>query len=192
MSFESKVGIGALVSLAFLLVAMISSASAQDCEPRIIDDMDSTTDWNIFTDGDIGSSETVNSVPGSENFAAEMAFDIKKNGWVGITKWIEPENLSGTKGIQFNYKGSGVRNNLQLKLIDKDGTNFGVEWKGATVSDEWATIKVPYTKFSCLWCSEKKSLDLSNVEKIEFAVSNDGRPTGEGSVIIDNVLGMTC
>lgn len=195
MSLESKVGIGigAPIAMAFLLIALISNASAQNCQPRIIDNMDGTTDWNIFADGEKGSSVTLNSVPSSNNFAIEMAFDIKKDGWIGISKWIDPKNLSETKGIQFTYKGSGVRNNLQLKLIDKDGTNFGVVWNGATVADEWATIKVPYTDFSCLWCNEEKSLDVSNVEKIEFAIANqDGRPTGNGSVIIDDVLGMTC
>jgi hypothetical protein len=192
ISLEIKMGTGALTAMAFLILALVSNASAQNCEPRILDSMENATDWNTFTDGEIGSSITLNSIPGSKNFAIEMAFDIEKDGWIGISKSIDPETLSGTKEIQFTYKGSGVRNNLQLKLIDTDGTNFGVVWNGATAVDEWATIQVPYENLRCLWCKEMKSLNLDNVEKIEFAVSNDGRPTGEGNVIIDDVLGIIC
>jgi len=188
---DSRIRINARIVAVVFLIALISNAYGQDCEPKTIDSMDSTTNWNIFTDGQ-GSTLTLNSVPVNSSFAVEMAFDISNDGWIGITKWIDPEILSDTTGIQFTYKGSGVSDNLQLKLIDKSGTNFGAIWNGATAMPEWTTIKVPFKDFRCLWCNKPESLELSNIEKIEFAVSNDGRSAGKGSIIIDDVFGITC
>lgn len=186
---------GAMAAIILVLIEMIVSTSfAQDCEPKTISNMDSTTGWNIFTDGEKGSTIVLTSVPGVKNFGIEMAFDIKEEyGYVGISRRIEPDTLLGTTGIKFSYKGQGERENLEFKLKDTEGTYYWLKWNGATVVDDWITIEVPYSDIVCLSCTEKKNLDITKVERIEFAISNDaGRKPGNGSVVIDELMGLTC
>jgi hypothetical protein len=58
---------------------------------------------------------------------------------------------------------------------------------------------VPYGYFDCWWPQDsclryENELDLNNVRKIEFAISNkpeEGDVCGSGKVIIDDVQGIT-
>ena len=83
-------------------------------------------------------------------------------------------------------------------MIYEDTTTFAVEWHGATVADDWVSVKVPYSGFDCWWPADNclrhgNELDLEKVRKIEFAISNkpdDGDICGSGWVIIDDVQGI--
>ena len=163
----------------------------------IIDTMDSISGWR--TDKHEGSIN-IKSVPGRTGNAIEIAFDLKEWGYVWISKVINPEILSNKEGIRFFYKGSGEPNTIALKLVygDVDGTTFGVLWNSATVTDDWVTVEVPYGYFDCWWPQDSclrygNELDLNNVRKIEFAISNrpeEGDVCGSGKVIIDDVQGI--
>jgi len=171
--------------------------------PCIIDTMDSTSGWRTYED-DEGSSINIESIPGKTDRktdnAIEISYDLEEWGWVLISNIIDPEILSGTKGIKFFYKGSGEPNTIELKLIygDVGGTTFGVLWNRATVTDDWVSFEVPYTYFDCWWPEDNcllygNELDLDKVRKIEFAISNkpeDGDASGSGKVIIDDVQGI--
>jgi hypothetical protein len=166
----------------------------------IIDTMNSTSGWEIDKD-DKGSSINIKSVPGRTGNAIEIAYDLKEEGWVDITKKINPEILSGKEGLIFFYKGSGEPNTLELSLIygDVGSTIFGVSMDRATVTEDWVSIEVPYTFFNCWWPDDNclyygNKLDLKNVRKIEFSISNDPEADdvyGPGRLIIDDVQGIT-
>ena len=66
----------------------------------VIDTMDSTFGWETGND-DKGSSINIKSIPGRTGNAIEISYDLKEWGWVEIFKEINPEILSGTKGINF-------------------------------------------------------------------------------------------
>ncbi|MCK4347189.1 MAG: carboxypeptidase regulatory-like domain-containing protein, partial [Thermoplasmatales archaeon] len=167
--------------------------------PCIIDTMDSTSGWRTYKD-DKGSSINIKSISGRTDNAIEISYDLKEWGWLVISKKINPEILSEKEGIKFFYKGSGEPNTIELKLIygDVGGTTFGVLWNRATVADNWVSIEVPYSHFDCWWPDDNclrygNKLDLKNVRKIEFAISNkqeDGDMYGSGRVIIDDVQGI--
>jgi hypothetical protein len=117
-------------------------------------------------------------------------------GWVQISKQIDPKILSGYDGLRFYYKGRGRPNTIELKLIYEDGTTFGVRWHRQTVADNWVTLEALYSDIGCWWPANRcleygYRLDLEEVRKIEFAISNkEGDVYGSGWVIIDDVQGI--
>ena len=165
--------------------------------PCIIDPMESTMGWDTYKD-DKGSSMNIKSIHGRTDNAIKISYDLKEWGWLVISKKINPEKLSDKEGINFFYKGSGEPNTIELKLIYEDTTTFGVAWHKATVADNWVSIEVPYGDFECWWPDDNclrygNKLDLTNVRKIEFAISNKpegGDMYGSGRVIIDDVQGI--
>ncbi|MFY1112612.1 MAG: hypothetical protein AB3K77_13135 [Methanosarcinaceae archaeon] len=158
-------------------------------DENIIDTMDSTSCWLPF-DEKMGSTEKVNSVSGMENEAVEIAYNLKKNGFVGISKNIDSEKLVDAKGIRYHYKLSGEPNTIQVKLIDNDGAQFGTFSTQTKAVDEWTLVEVSFSNFDLWWPVSAKSLSLENIEKLEFVVANKpefGDSPGTGSVFIDEV-----
>lgn len=166
--------------------------------PLIIDTMDSTLEWEQYGD-DQGSSMILRSTAGMIDNAAEISFDLKANGYVGIAKEFYPGILSGTKAIKFSYNGSGAPNTIELKLLyapDSNGKSavFGASWHHITATNTWKTFEVPYTQFGC-WvetgCAIDETVDLTRVWKVDFAISNKlGDTPGIGIIAIDNVQGV--
>jgi uncharacterized repeat protein (TIGR01451 family) len=149
-----------------------------------IDTMDSISGWRRVQDN-MGSTINIESVPGRTDNGINISYDLKRGGWVLISKKIDPEiNLSKYSGVRFYYKGSGGPNTIELKLIYEDDTTFGVRWHRATVADNWVTREAPYSDYDL-------DLDLAKVKKIEFAISNSREDEyGSGWVIIDDVQGI--
>ena len=158
--------------------------------------MESTLYWKTYKY--TGSSINIKSVPGRTDNGIEISYDLEERGWVLISKEIYPKILSEYEGLRFYYKGSGEPNTIELKLIYEDTTTFGVVRNRATVADNWITLEVPYSHFDCWWPYDNclhygEKIDLENVRKIEFAISNkpeDGDVYGSGKVIIDDVQGI--
>ena len=77
----------------------------------LIDAMDNTTGWVTLGDNK-GSSISIKSVPGKKGYALEISYDLNENGWVGISKEIDPKVLSEIIGIEFSHNGIGRWNGL--------------------------------------------------------------------------------
>lgn len=182
--------------------------------PYSIDEMDKLLNWKpSFCDEQCGglngkSSITKSLVPGrtnDANGALEIYYDVRKNGYVIITKDLNPQILTGTKGVSFSYKGSGAPNTIELKLLlrypgDSEDTVFGVLWNQATdTSDNWVSVEALYDiNFTCWWpanlChNHDDKLDLTAVKRIDFAISNkpdNGDIAGTGKVAFDDLVGI--
>ncbi len=180
--------------------------------PHIIDTMDSLSGWKTSFCDDLcvgangSSSIDVSLVSGRTNNAIEISYDVKKYGWVVIEKDIKPSILSEITGISFYYRGGDVSNTpntIELKLMlryigDVDETVFGVLWYGATnAGTGWKLIEVPFGDFTCWWpdanCDKHEELDLTNVLRLSFAISNKPEyrdEDGIGEIAFDDVLGL--
>lgn len=163
----------------------------------IIDAMDSSEGWVTHQDKK-GSSISIKSTVGKKGKGLEISYDLVENGWVGISKDLDPNMLSGTTGLEFsNYAIFGEPNTIKLKMIYKDGTAFGVLWNNATLTDGWSTRKALYANFGCIRPADKceanmNKLDPKKVCKIEFNISNNpncGDELGSGTIIIDQIQG---
>jgi hypothetical protein len=114
---------------------------------------------------------------------------------VGISKQFPLGILNGTKAIGFCYQGSGQPNTLEIKVryapSDK-GAIFGVFLHRATdTNSQWICPEISYAQFVC-WegtgCNFGEPLDISKVQKVEFAISNKkGDAPGTGIVLLDDV-----
>ena len=103
----------------------------------------------------------------------------------------------------FSYKGSGEPNTLELKFCYDDNnsnsdqdTTFIRDFHASTnTSDQWNVVNVSRYEITCRWPKNmcrlyKNKLDLSSVDRIEFAISNnpdEGDIPGTGKIIIDDV-----
>ncbi len=201
--------ITAMVGLIAMLLANRSVLFPQpEATPvlAVIDAMDNLSSWKTYTDT-LGSTGHISPTSGMQGQALEFGFDLKQYGYVGAAKDINPDRLARAKGIKFFYRGSGVPNTIELKLVYGRGTVFSVPWHSITARDQWAPLEALYGDFKCWpdtgpqdvndpdYCPADKSLRLvlDKVARLDFAVSNkpeQGDQVGSGSVIIDDVTGM--
>ena len=189
------IGAGALGAI--LVIAVIVMRVLIPIRPSvIIDTMDSTSGWDIYATNP-GATVIVSSTPGKAGNALQVSFALNNDKWVGISRQLHPEILDGTKAIAFCYQGSGQPNTLEIKLIyapddQKQEAIFSVFRNHATdTHGQWVCLEIPYTEFSC-WidtgCSLGEPLDVSNVQKIDFAISSKkGDIPGTGTVLLDDV-----
>lgn len=157
--------------------------------------------WNTYqADGKGSSIESMKPVAGTD-CAIEISFDLKEDGWVAIYRKLSPQSLSRTRGIEFFYRGTGVTNTIELKLIDKHETVFESVWYNATATnDQRASWEALYSEFKCRKGSGRcqsdedvrtLTLNLKEVDRIDFAFSNKpdhGDVPGRGTVVIEEIL----
>lgn len=221
--YPSKVRDGAyvgLISIPSLLLGTFGlslllwpkETSTPVVDRNMIDTMDELSHWApSFCDpvcgGSYGPSAlVVSSVPGKTNNAVEIIYDLKKSGWVLITRNIDPnvdrKILSRTDGIGFAYKSAGTPITIELKLLlrypgDTEDTVFGASWKADT-GGNWTRVEARYDKdITCWWpdalCQKHGNLiELTALKRIDLAISNKlGDREGLGRVTFDDLVGIT-
>ena len=151
---------------------------------------------------DLGSIVNTENDIGLSGNAINISYDLKERGFVGIYRNIRQNELIGTQGIKFTYKGGGIPNTLELKMVydDSEGqdTTFQKMYPSATVTDGWINESVRYDEIPCVWPSEQcqrypEGLDINKVKTIDFAISNKpeyGDQFGSGWVVLDEVRGI--
>lgn len=114
--------------------------------------------------------------------ALKIDYDLKDTKqWVAVNKDIAIKDYEG-KVFQFYVKASGSKtNNLEVKLVDEDGTNYGYKIPLAP-NNQWEKVSVNMKDFTYWWGGNPK---LDSVKSIYFAVAAiDG---GNGTVILDDL-----
>jgi len=171
------------------LEGSISSVDSMD-EPAPI------SGWeNYGLDEDKGITTTsLDSISGQDGRALELTYRFNRGD---IDDWVVMErdwgrNIAGSDSFRFKYKGTGDTNNLELRVMDKNGTIFSKKIFDVTnTGGEWKTATIPYEEFSLLTSGTysdgdtASALDLRKIEAISFVVSKgDG---GSGSLIVDEL-----
>ena len=124
---------------------------------------------------------TVDFVPQNQGQAARMKYDLGgTDGWAQIhrTLWIEKLEK---EAIVFYYKATGSANDLEIKISDDDGTNFGYRLT-FNPDGAWHRVKIPFKDFTYWWGGNST---LSYASKLYFAVSPG--TGGSGELLIDQV-----
>lgn len=136
-------------------------------------------DWSTAKDN--SSEVKLSQVAGPGGSALRMSYDLKNGKWVAISKGFVIDDFKG-KAISFQMKSKGANNNLEVKLVDEDGTNYGVKRPVLTESEDWTTVNLSEADFSYWWGGDPA---LGPIKAIYFAVSaGDG---GAGEVIVANL-----
>ena len=141
-------------------------------------------DWDIYKDAT--TDVTLAKSAGKTGDALEISYDYKNGKWFGARKTIDGD-ISGFKSVRFTFKGSGEPNTIEMKLEDKDGSNFGRFLPIKSNIAGWTTLEIPFSALE-YWSGGDNKLDLSSA-RLHFAVSikDDKDKGGKGKLSVGNI-----
>lgn len=147
----------------------------------IFDHCDSLEGWDW--DGEEGTSSNLVKALGKEKDALLMEYDLGPGNWVQFNKFF-PIELTNKSVFSFFLKWTGEQNNLEFKLVDKDGSNFAKKLENLEKKGEWQEVKIPVSELSYWWGGDSE-LDAKNIRGIWIGISrNKGN---KGSIAIDTL-----
>ncbi len=100
--------------------------------------------------------------------------------WVALVREVQL-NLSEARSVSFTYKSTGAVANLEVKLRDKNGSNYGRTFPSGSSQPSWTTITIPRSDFKYMWGGDPAAkFDWDHVTVFEIALSrtNDSRDSG--------------
>lgn len=150
--------------------------------PLFSDAMESPAAWPA--EASDGASASDRAVPGVTGRAVAMRYDFGGvSGYVFMRRKADvavPRNYE----VRFKMRGTGGRNDLQLKLTDGDNVWWKV-WRNARPPAEWQEVVVPAGEIGFAW-GPATDKTLRHAGGIEFVVARN-RDGGAGTLAIDDV-----
>lgn len=123
----------------------------------------------------------INFMPQAQGQAVQIKYDLGvSGGWVQIHRALWIEKLE-KEAILFYYRATGSINDLEIKMTDDDGTNYGYRLTFNPDGD-WHRVKIPFQDFTYWWGGNST---LSYASKLYFAVSPG--VGGSGEIMLDNI-----
>lgn len=161
-----------------------------------VDDMDAdygVSGWeNAGKDEDKGITTTnLANIKGTKEQAIQLNYSFNRSP-VHIADWVVIErdwglNLAKVNTVKFQYKGIGAKNNIEIKIGDKNETRFWRKYFGITdTSGLWKDIAIPMKEFIFFTPGEgnEEEIDLERIKSVHFTISkNKG---GQGIVYVKN------
>ena len=146
--------------------------------PLFSDPMDSAATWPAEGSDNVAASSR------AVNGAIELRYDFGGvSGYAFVRRKTDialPRNFE----IRFRMRGTGGRNDLQMKLTDGDNVWWKV-WRNHRPPTEWQEVVVPAGEIGFGWGPiEDKS--LRHAGGIEFVVARN-RDGGAGTLVIDDL-----
>lgn len=136
-------------------------------------------DWEPARDN--SSEIKVSQTAGKGGNAVRIAYDLKGGSWVAVSKDFVIDDFRG-KALAFWIKGKGANNNLEVKLVDEDDSNYGVKRPILSETGDWTQLVLSEADFSYWWGGDAA---LGRVRKIIFAISKGD--AGAGEVMISDL-----
>lgn len=163
-----------------LLAPLMLSAS----EPSPIDTMDDASLWPAK--GSDGVTASSMAVPGQEGEAVQLAYDFGKvSGYAFIRRPIAltlPHNYE----LRFRVRGTGGRNDFQIKLTDASGDNVWWhvfrDWRPTA---GWQEVRIGAGDIGFAWGPTTDKV-LRKAAAMEFVVARN-RDGGKGTIEIDRI-----
>ncbi|MFH1368067.1 MAG: glycoside hydrolase family 2 TIM barrel-domain containing protein [Elusimicrobiota bacterium] len=149
----------------------------------VINDMGVPGMWKTAYDN--GSKISLSRVIYATGKGVEISYDLGPGKWVSIDECLW-RNLSKFKGIRFIMKDKNVKDRIEVKLIDKDGSNFITFLDKRSKNWNWADAEIAFADLQYGWGGNDK-LNLSDA-KLSFAVSREGdKKYGPGKLTIGRI-----
>jgi uncharacterized delta-60 repeat protein len=163
----------------------------------LIDPMEDLSNWKTLKD-ELGSNVSIGLVPSKKGRAINLSYDLKDNGWVGISRDVEPQLLADLQGLNISYRMNGKQSTLELRLEDQNGTVFGSSRMLGGDLPLWAYLEAPYDSFTELTQAPaedplQKGLEPARIRKLEFVIHNNNKSgdiSGPGSISLDQIKGV--
>lgn len=158
--------------------AKTEAAAAPRAAGQLLDNF-IKVDWTPAKDN--SSEVKLSQVAGPGGSALRISYDLKNGKWIAVSKGFAIDDFKG-KAISFQVKSKGANNNLEVKLVDEDGSNYGVKRPILTESGDWTTINLSEAEFSYWWGGDPI---LGPIKDIYFAISaGDG---GAGELLLSDL-----
>ena len=146
--------------------------------PVFSDAMDDVAAWPAKGSGSVAASNRVT------DHAVEMRYDFGNvSGYAFMRRTADiavPRNYE----IRLRVRGTGGRNDLQLKLTDGDNVWWKV-WRNYRPSGEWQELIVPAGEIGFAWGPTSDKM-LRHADGIEMVVARN-RDGGAGSIAVDDI-----
>ncbi len=157
-----------------LALALLSAAPA----PIFSDPMESAAAWPAK------GSDSVSASSSAVGGAVEMRYDFGRvSGYAYMRRPVAlalPRNYE----IRFRIKGSGGRNDLQLKLTNGDNV-WWKTWRNFRPPAQWQEVVVPAGEIGFAW-GPTADKTLRRADGIEFVIARN-RDGGSGRIAIDQL-----
>jgi WD40 repeat protein len=163
----------------------------------LIDPMENLSNWKTLKD-DLGSNVSIGLVPSKKGRAINLSYDLKDNGWVGISKEVDSRLLAELQGLNISYRMTGKQSTLEIRLEDQNGTVFGSSRILSGDPLRWACLEALYDSFTELIQASaedpiQKGLEPARIRKLEFFIHNNikrGDISGPGNISLDQIKGV--
>jgi len=161
-------------------VGLIGAAPAG--RPIFADAMESAARWHAEGSDSVRAASAA--VTGVSGKAVEMRYDYGRVSGYAFMRRDAALTLPRNYELRFWMRGTGGRNDLQLKLTDGDNVWWKV-WRNHRPRAEWQEVVVSAGEVGFAWgpASDKT---LRRVGGIEFVVARN-RDGGAGSIAIDDL-----
>lgn len=166
--------------IALLAVALAGAAPAE--RPLFADPMEQTALWAAKASDSVTASSA--SVPGASGRAVELRYDYGHVSGYAYLRRAVALDLPRNFELRFRMRGSGGRNDLQLKLTHGDNVWWKV-WRNHRPPGEWQEVVVPAGEVGFAWGPATDKV-LRRADGIEFVVARN-RDGGAGSLAIDDL-----
>lgn len=170
-------------------IMIVNFLLSQFLSAKIIDYIDNAATWTKEADASIVIN-TVSDTEASNNSAIKIEYNLNYGSWVQIKKNFSNQDLSSGDSLMFYIKGSGAKNDIELKLFDEDGDIATYNYSGISNLASWTQIVVPFVNFN-IWRKSDGTpygdgvLNIDKITKVGFGVTkNEG---SSGSVYIDEL-----
>ena len=165
------------------LAALISLALLGAAPPPVFQDaMEQAAAWPA--EGSDGVIARGRAVPGLSGQAVEMAYDFGGVSGYGFVRRKADVTLPPNYEIRFRMRGTGGRNDLQMKLTSDDNVWWKV-WRNHRPSPEWQEVVIPAGEIVFAW-GPTEDKTLRRADGIEFVVARN-RDGGAGTLVIDDL-----
>lgn len=174
----------ALAPLALVMASALTTQAWAQGTPQTIDTMDNVVDWPAKASDSVTTFSK--EVAGTKGKAVQLAYDFGKvSGYAFIRRPVEI-NFPHNYELRFKVRGTGGRNDFQVKLTDASGDN--VWWHvfpDFRPSGKWQEISIGAGDIEFAW-GPIADKTLRKAAAMEFVVARN-RDGGAGTIEIDDV-----
>ena len=165
-----------------LVLALLLASSPVLAAPLLSDPMESAAEWPA--DASDSVTAKVDTVPAQKGKAVRMSYDFGDvSGYAFLSREVK-RDLPPNFEIRFRVRGTGGRNDLQMKFTSGD-TVYWRTWPDWRAPAEWTEIVVPAQEVGFAWGPDNKA-KLKSIDGVEFVIARN-RDGGAGTIDIDDL-----
>ncbi len=159
-----------------------TAASSKD----VLDGMDFLFAWEAAAEP--GASASLAAVEDGAVKALELSYDLAGGRWA-VMRGGTTHDLRDDRGIRFKFRDSGIKDRIEVKIEDADGSTFLTHLEKRSSDGQWETAEVFMDDLRYGWGGDA-NLDRSAV-RLSFAVACDEPGPGHsGKLTVGSIEGF--